>query len=122
MGALNISVTYFQVDQRTPKNIRIIDRPITLFIGAFLDNVMALVVGMIIFQVLCQQSWVVKFVHIFFSLFKLPHDQGFLLVHVDDVWCAINEQSLNTVAKPILDLVFASPCKLFRGQEVHLNL
>ena len=82
---------------------------------------MALVVGMIIFQILCKQSWVVKFVPNFFSLFKLPDDKGFLLVHVDDVLFPINEQCLNRVVKPILELVFASPCKLFRGQEVHLN-
>ena len=93
MGALDISDAYSQVDQPTPKKIvsLIVQMPITLFIGAYMDSVMALVVGMIIFQVLCKQSWVVKFVPIFFSLFKLPDDKGFLLAHVDDVLFAINE-------------------------------
>ena len=43
----------------------IVQMRITLFIGAYLDSVMALVVGMIIFQVLCKQTWVVRFVQKF---------------------------------------------------------
>ena len=67
MGALDISDAYSQVDQPTPKKIvsLIVQMPITLFIGAYMDSVMALVVGMIIFQVLCKQTWVVRFVQKF---------------------------------------------------------
>ena len=45
MGAFDISDAYLQVDQPTPKKIR--------------------VVGTIIFQVLCKQTWVVRFVQKF---------------------------------------------------------
>ena len=93
MGALDISDAYSQVDQPTPKKIvsLIVQMPITLFIGAYMDSVMALVVGMIIFQVLCKQSWVVNLCPIFFHYSNCPDDKGFLLAHVDDVLFAINE-------------------------------
>ena len=73
MGALDISDAYLQVDQPTPKKkivSLIVQMRITLFIGAYLDSVMALVVGMIIFQILCKQSWVVKFVPNFFFIIQ----------------------------------------------------
>ena len=60
----DISDAYLQVDQPTPTKIRIIDRPGANYTihGAYLDSVMALVVGVITFQVLCKQTWVVRFV------------------------------------------------------------
>ena len=47
MGALDISDAYLQVDQPTQKKIvsLIVQMRITLFIGAYMDSVMALVVG-----------------------------------------------------------------------------
>ena len=67
---------------------------------------MALVVGVIIFPVLCKQTLVVKFVQKFLHYSNCQDDKGVLFAHVDDVLFAIDEQYLNSVVNPILEARF----------------
>ena len=104
MGAFDISDVYLQVDQPTPKKIRIIDRPDANYIihrclpgqrdGArrWYDHFSSFVQTDLGCEICAEVP----------SLFKLPDDKGFLLAHVDDVLFAIDEQYLNSVVKPIL--------------------
>ena len=108
MGAFDISDAYLQVDQPTPKTIRIIDRPDANYIihrclpgqrdGArrWYDHFSSFVQTDLGCEICAEVP----------SLFKLPDDKGFLLAHVDDVLFAIDEQYLNSVVKPILEARF----------------
>ena len=108
MGAFDISDAYLQVDLPTPKKIRIIDRPDANYIihrclpgqrdGArrWYDHFSSFVRAGLGREICAEVP----------SLLKLPDDKGFLLVHVDDVLFAIDEQYLNNVVKSILEARF----------------
>ena len=108
MGAFDISDAYLQVDQPTPKKIRIIDRPDANYIihrclpgqrdGArrWCDH----------FSSFVQTDFGREICAEVPSYIKLPDDKGVLFAHVDDVLFAIDEQYLNSVVNPILEARF----------------